>query len=416
MSVHNLLIGLEEFTEEVASTIATDAPDVEETMVDQGEFQQESGDIDDDLTSFQSSAQALEDIISLVEEAPGAPDAPLEPFVEKAVNVAMEANDLAATGAPTAGKDQTKGEFLNKAKDFAKKVFAALAGMAAKIIEWVKGAWAKSTDRLVKNTNKARSLISTINGLNSRPGAEITNEKLLAAVANAGGKDVGDTIQNVFAHARNQAEKAARNISAKAMFLIDGLASGKDNLDGKLEEFFNLLCDGAGTFSEKATAEQAAAAKAPNGAEVLVSEPFFGGLRAWIVAPASAADVKQWNHGLSKLDEVKPIDKAAPDVNELKGICEFIVDGQMLVKIYQNAVKPLEDLQSKLKAASSKAVDESQAGLLKSMQSVIPRIVKGTQVDAYNYAGTASSIALAYVDAALKAHQAPAEQAAPNKE
>lgn len=416
MSVLNLLIGLEEFTQEVTSEIATDAPDVETTMADQGEFQQESGDINDDLDSFQSSAQALEDIISLVEEAPGAEDKPMEPFVEKAVNVAMEANDLADAGAPTADKEQTKGQFLAKAKEFAKKVFAMLANMATKIIEWIKAAWAKATDRLVKNTNKARSLMSTIEGLNSRPGASIENEKLLAAVASAGGKSVDTVIQNVFAHARNQAEKAARNITAKAMFLVDGVASGKDGLDSKLDEFFDLLCDGAGTFSEKATAEQAAAAKAPNGAEVLVSEPFFGGLRAWVVAPASSKDIKQWNHGLSKLDEVKPIDKAAPDVNELKGICEFVIDGQGLIKIFQGAVKPLEELQSKLKAAASKASDKTNNELLKNMQSIIPRIVKGTQVDAYNYAGTASSIALAYVDASLKAHQAPAAEKAEKAE
>lgn len=409
MSVFKLLIGLEEFTEEVNATIAPDVPEVEETQDEQEAVQQESADIDEDLDSFRDSAQALEDVISLVEEAPGAEDKPMEPFVERAVNVAMEAADLSSAGAPTADKSETKGQFLAKAKEFAKKIFDMLANIATKIIEWVKGAWANATDRLVKNANKAKSMLTTLKGMNSRPGAEITNEKLLAAVANAEGDDVGNVIQYIFGYTKGQGDKFAPELTNSAIAVIDDAASGKESIDNSLQKLFNVLADGAGQYDADGNDKQKAAVKAGENTKMLMSEPFFGGQRAWATAPNDVVNIDGWKHGIAVLDEVKPVNKAAPEINELVGICEYLLEGLSLVQTYKAKLGDLDKLQKKLKDCSSKASDKSNQEVIKKMQKLVPQIIKGTQVDAYNYAGSASSIVTAYVAASITAHQATDE-------
>lgn len=406
----SIIAALEEFEQKVASELTTEAPAVDEVIASDEAVTDESSKIDEDVEALASSGDALESIIALVQDTPIAMNKPLDAFSMRAVKVALESNDVIASSGggalvTTADKGETKKDFLDKAKDFAKKIWEALASMAGKVLEWIKATWAKVTDRLVKNTARAKKHLETISSVNSRPGAKIEDARILKAVANAKGEDVGDVILAVFEHAKRQAEKESFEVARQAGLLVEVVASGTSNNEQLVEQFVETLAKAGGTFAAEATAEQAQAIKAPAGCKVIVSEPFFGGKLAWLHVPENADALHLWNHGLSDVDKPKEINAAAPDVNELKAICEYIAQGQALVKGYQEATKPLDELSKKLKSAISKEKGEGDKKLVRAMQSVIPRIVKGPQVTAYNYAGTASSIALAYVDAALAAHQ-----------
>ena len=106
MSYAKTIAALEAFTEEVNSEIVAAQPtdDAFEGETAGVDFNSESTNIDDDVEQIASAAKGLENIIGLVEEAPGDADKPLQPFVEKAVNVALESNELVAVaGNPAEG-------------------------------------------------------------------------------------------------------------------------------------------------------------------------------------------------------------------------------------------------------------------------------------------------------------------------
>ena len=406
----SIIAALEEFEQEVASELTAETPDVEQVVAESDSITDESEKIDEDVEALASSGDALESIIALVRDTPIPMNKPLDKFSMRAVKVALESKDVLASAGggalvTTADKGETKKDFLDKAKEFAKKIWEALASMAAKVLEWIKATWAKVTDRLVKNSNRAKKHLETISSINSRSGAKIEDANILKAVANAKGEDVGDVVLAVFEHAKRQSKKESFEVARQAGLLVEAVASGTSNNEQLIEQFVETLAKAGGEWSGEASAEQAQAIKAPAGCKVLVSDSFFGGKLAWLVVPENADALHLWNHGLSDVDKVKEINDAAPDVNELKAICEYIAQGQSLIKEYQAATKPLDELSQKLKSAISKEKGEGDKKLVRAMQSVIPRIVKGPQVTAYNYAGTASSIALAYVEAALAAHQ-----------
>lgn len=410
------IAALEEFEQEVSSELVAPTPDVETAVAENEQVLDESAGIDSDIDALASSGDALESIISLVQDTPIAMNKPLDAFSLRAVKVALESNDILANSGSTAlvpagdGKtEETKKDFLDKAKDFAKKIWEALASMAGRVLEWIKATWAKVTDRLLKNSNRAKKHLEVISKLNSRSGAKIEDARILKAVANAKGADVGDIVVNVFEHAREMSEKQSIEMARQAGLLVEAVASGKSDSSALVEQFVKLLADGAGKW-EDASSTQAQATKSPAGTKVYTSGAFFGGMAAWLCVPENADALHLWNHGLGKLDEPKAINPAAPDVNELEAICKHIATGQDLIRLYQANVKPLDELSKKLKGAISKEKGEGDKKLVRAMQAVIPRIVKGPQVLAYNYAGTASSIALAYVEAALQAHQPTADK------
>ncbi len=407
-------LALEEFTEEVNATVAAPEPtadDVDfEGEIDGVPYQEESTAIDTDVDSIVKGAQGLEDIISLVESAPGADEANLEPFVEKSVNLALESNEMVeAAGNPVEGSDdKTKAGVLGKIKEFAARVWEMLRKFGARISEWVKGTWAKFTDTIVKNAAQADKILASLESLQVAAGAKITDSGLLAKIATPNGLEVGEVMQSVTSHVRAMGGKAAEEITREARVVINAVADGSEKADAVMADFVEILRKAAGEYDEKASPEQASKAGASEGAEVLVSDPFFGGYRAWIVSPADAADLGKWKHGITKVDEVQATDSIdAPNPDEIKAIALYVKGLGEVVKIFQGAVKNLDDLNKDLDAAAGKAKNSDKADKekLKAMQAVIPRILKGPQVDAYAYAANASTIALAYCAAGVRAHK-----------
>ncbi|BAW19500.1 hypothetical protein [Ralstonia phage RP31] len=405
------MAALEEFAEDVNSEIVAEQPtdgefEAETAGVD---FPQESEDIDNDLAMITESAQGLEDIISLIDEAPGAPEAPLEPFVEKAVNVALESNDMAeaAGGAQKLLEDKSKKGVLEKVKAFAAKVWEMLRNFGKRIAQWVRETWARYTDRIVKNAAEAQKIIDQLKDLNTSTGAKIDDKGLLAKIATYKNVEVGEVLMAVSEHATDQGGKSAEILTKECRTCIDVVASGSSSAEGVMERFTDALAKAAGSYHEKATPAQAQAVKAGAGTETLLTKPFFGGYRAWVSYPDNWEALQYWNHGISKVDEVKPLNEvAAPNGEEIKAIAEYIVGLGQLVKIYQSNIGQLDALNKELdKAASKNRAAGEDSKQLKAMQAVVPRIIKGPQVAAYAYATSASTIALQYCQAAISAHR-----------
>jgi hypothetical protein len=420
MSLVQIFAAMEDFTEEVNSEIATPTPtdgDFAETNAGV-DFPQESGAIDNDVTMFADAAQGLEDIISLIEDAPGEDDAPLDNFAQKAANVALESNELVAqTGNPlakTGDQGHTKKSAIDTLKGFAAKVWELLRKFGKKIVDWIRGTWAKYTDRLVKNVNAAKKLQAEAPDVVSRDGATITDAGLLAKIATHKGAEVGDVLLAVSEYADEQGAKSSIELTKQARASIDMIASGRVNSDVEMDKLLDVLGKAAGSYKQKATPEQSRMVKAAAGTETyLQSDAFFGGYRAWMTIPEDVEALEHWNHGISKVDDVKPATSIpAPNGEEIKAIAEYIIDMSKLIAIYKANINSLDELNKELDkaAAKSKDVAEGQEAALKKMQAVVPRIIKGPQVTAYAYATAASTIALQYCEAGIAAHRAPADK------
>lgn len=432
-SFANTIAALEEFEDEVNSEIAAPAPtdgDFGDTTAGV-DFIQESDDIDGDLESLTKAAQGLEDIINLVSDAPGEDAAPLEPYVERTVNVALESNELvSATGGAVAltgdkggnPDEKSKGKVLEKIKAFAAKVWEMLRNLGKSVAKWIGETWAKFTDRIVKNAALAQKILDNLSTLNTKAGVKITDKDLLGKIATYGNVEVGDVMIAVSEFATDQGGKAAEELTKECRTCIDVVASGGSSADGVMERFTEALAKAAGSYHDKAKPEQAQAVGAAGSTETLLTKPFFGGYRGWVTVPENADALQYWKHGVTKVDEVKPqasID--APDANEIKAIAEYVVSLGALVKTYQGNIKRLDELNKTLDQAASKSkAGKSDSAQLKQMQAVVPRIIKGPQVAAYAYATSASTIALQYCRAGIEAHRAggekPAEGADKSKE
>jgi hypothetical protein len=417
MSFANVIAGLEDFVEEVNSGITATQPtdDAFEGETAGVDFNTDSTNIDEDVEQISTAAKGLEDIISLVEDAPGEADKPLEPFVKKAVNVALESNDLIVAAGNPASDEKTKGGVLDKIKGFAAKVWEMLRNFGKKIAAWVRETWAKFTDRIVKNANAAQKIIAQCSSLADRDGAKIEDKGLLAKVATFKNGEIGEALINVSNHANVQGSKASDKLTKEARECIDLVAGGASTADGMMDRFLAALTEGAGSYEEEASAQQAQVIKAAAGTKTLLSGPFFGGYRAWVTTPDNAEALQHWNHGITKVDEVKPQESiAAPSGTEIAAIAKYIVELGQLVKIYQSNIKNLDILNKELDKAASKARNaKSESAQLKQMQAVIPRIIKGPQVAAYAYATSASTACLQFCQAAIAAHQQKPAEAKP---
>lgn len=417
MSLVTLMAALEEFGDEVSSQIAPDQPsDGEFEQETAGvNYQDESSAIDADIDSITTSAKGLEDIISLVNEAPGENDKPIEPFVQKAVNVALESNDMVVSSgnplAKTNDAGSTKKDVIDKVKDFAAKVWEMLRNFGKRIATWIRETWAKYTDRIVKNSNQAKKIIEATGSLATRSGAKITDKGLLAKVATFKNGEIGDVVLAVSEYAADQAGKASETATKEARACIDVVASGSSTAEGVMDRFLKALASAAGSYKDKGTPQQAQTIKAAAGTETYLSAPFFNGFRAWMTVPDNSEALEHWNHGISKVDEVKAQESIdAPDAQEIKGIAEYIVGMGSLVAVYQANIKQLDELNKELDKAASKAkAAKSESKQLKQMQAVVPRIIKGPQVAAYAYAVSASTVALQYCMAAIAAHKPVAD-------
>lgn len=411
------MAGLEEFEEEVQQEIAPDTPvdgDYEDTTAGVN-FPEESDGIDEDTDSLIESAQGLEDIISMIGDAPGADDKPMEPFVERAANVALESNDVVASaGNPLANTTQpdTKGGAIDKVKAFAQKVWDMLRNLGKRVLEWVKETWAKYTDRVVKNGNMAKKMKEQLKNLQSRGNANLTDKSLLQRIATVKGLEVGEAMINSFEHAEAQAGREVMEATSQARKAVDLVASGGASSESQMGNLLKAIQSTSGTYEAKADAKLAGAIPGNSAAtESYVSAQLFGGYRAWLTVPEDEQNLGKYNHGISKLEEAEVQQSVpAPSPQEIESIIDYVIKCQVLVQSYQATLKELDALNKALDQAAGKAKNHkfgSEEGKqLKQMQAIIPRFIKGPQVAAYAYVVTASTVSLQYCEAGVRAHLA----------
>lgn len=420
MNFANTMAALEEFEEEVASDIVPEQPEAdqagyEDTTADGMNFPEESEGIDEDTDSLVQSAQGLEDIISMIGDAPGEDDKPMEPFVERAANVALESNEVVASaGNPLANTNQqeTKGGALEKIKVFAQKVWDMLRNMGKRVLEWIKETWAKYTDRVVKNGNMAKKMKEQLKTLQARGNANLTDKSLLSRIATVKGLEVGEAMINAFEHAEAQAGREVMGATAAARKAVDIVASGGSSAEGQMGELLKAIESTSGTYEAKADARMAGAIPGNSAATAAyVSAQLFGGYRAWLTIPEDEANLAKYNHGISKLEEVEQKESIpAPSTQEIDAIIDYVIKCQILVQSYQASLKELDNLNKALDQASGRAKSakfgSEEGKQLKQMQAIIPRFIKGPQVAAYAYVVTASTVSLQYCEAGIRAHLA----------
>ncbi len=402
--------GLEDFTDNVDQTVTSVAEPAPSELADVNpEVAAQQTELDDGIDELGQAASALEDILALAEDAPGEDDAPIEGFAAKSINSALESADMAKLE-----DGESKKSFAEKGKDFIAKLIKAIMAMAAKLGGMIKQAWAAMTDRLTKNIAWAKQNQSVIASLATDTTKKITDEKVLKAVASVNNEEPGQLLLNAIDFANVQANKGSKELLSEAKKALGEFSRSKftDERESPLNKLNEVLSkSGSDVYTGEASEAQGRAVNAPNGSTVFVSDPFFGGLRGWMTIPAddTISGMTVWNHGISKVDEVTVAQSiAAPGSDEMSAICKTVIDAAGLINVYRGQAKELEELERGIKSLQSvanKELPEQAAKDFKTLSTLMPRIIKGPQVAAYNYAVTASSIALRYVSAGITAHK-----------
>lgn len=405
MSQKNITLAaaLEEFHEELQAGVSKNLdPVVEMTPEAVDEEQLFAADFE----QFANAAQALEDIVALVEDTPEEADQPLpEPF-RKAINIAMEDMDMSAE------QGEKKGDFVAKAKERIAKILAALAAFAEKVMAWVRENWTKATDKTVRASKRAEGLIARLNnnGLVMNPEKEIQGQ--LATAAQVVGGTFAQAMGKVASHLQHC---GSREINTVIQLTEDALNAAVS--DSNIEEAQNKLAEALAaainnTYEEEGGADVAQAVGAGEGAKVLITGPLLGGYVAWGVVPADAGAFDAWKHGLSKVAEVQE----AQSIKSLSkadaiAVCKTVQAMAGQINSYRSTMGQMNKLAKELKSLGSRAGKSSEetSAFISKLQKVVPSVLKGPQVAALNYAGSASNIAMAYVEESIKANAIQAE-------
>lgn len=398
-----LAAALEEFHEELQAGVTSNLDPVVEVTPEAVEEEQQFA---SDFEQFANAAQALEDIVALVDDTPEGADQPLaEPF-RKAINIAMEDLDVSAE------QGEKKGEFVAKAKERIKKILAALAEFAQKVMAWVQENWTKATDKTVRASKRAEGLLARLNnnGLVMNPEKEIQGQ--LATAAQVSNGTFVQAIANVARHLENCGARDINNVIQLTEDALNAAVGGNgiEEAQNKLAEAMAAAINN--TYEGEGSADVAQAVGAGEGSKVLVTGPLLGGYVAWGVVPADAGAFDAWKHGLTKVDQVQEA-QSIKSLSKADAItaCKVVQGMAGKVGAYRNTMGQMNKLAKELKALGSRAGgdNEEATAFIAKLQKVVPSVLKGPQVAALNYAGSASNIAMAYVEDSIKANAVQAE-------
>lgn len=403
----SLQAALEEFHQELDAGISEQTvPEVEVAPQSVDEAQS----FDQDFEQFATAAQALEDIVALVEDTPEEANQPLaEPF-RKAINIALEDLDTSVE------QGEKKSEVINKMKDKASTMMKAMAEFATRVLQWIKEKWAAATDKVVRAGKRAEAAMERIKTTQLSEGNKINGPLAKAAVVTEG--SFAQAITKVMAHVQNCGDRDAVAITTHVLDAVDAASAGE--ADKARNSIAMALKASSEMYEGEGTAEQAGAAGVEG--KLLVTGPFLGGYSAWSSAPETAEDANSWKHGLSKLAEPPEAGEeiASLSAQDAATVCRALIDMATRVGNFRAALSAMDKLAKTVQkqvSAAGRGVEKNEeiGDLFSKLNQIIPKAMKGPQVNALNYAGTAANIAAAYVEASLKAASAPAkaEQPAP---
>lgn len=408
---HKLKSSLESIDAEIEIEITEEA---DEAGLDTGEAgqmadmdfeagQEESVTEDEETEELTEALVALESIDDMIKSLPSV-NGKIASGILSGVKIACEANDLVAANSTALVAGGNKAEARSNFRDAINKILEVLKKMAIGFIETVKSLWAQATDKLVRAAKKAEVSKGIINGTNFNSNAAITDEKLGAYFATEGGISVRQALSNTFDFANKIGGQVSGALMSSAEgALVEASSAGASGTGARVGQLHAAITGLAVVYPETVQVE--------NG-EASASKPFFAGMRAWVKIPSDVESIDKFSHGITKVAEIGNAGNMnAGNKAELSTICDLIIDGNKLVQSYRKALNDEVKLAKRVGSISAPAdaTDETRKTISK-LNSVLPKVIKGPQVAAYNYAGTAAAIAMRFVDASLKAHNVDANE------
>ena len=434
LSLKHAVAALEQFEEDLVDAATTPTEDEELASDQLGEtIVQETQAIDGDVDQLSNRTEKLGDVIDMVEGADTPDDQPLPAVAQQGVDIALESIGLGLE-ADDAAKESKTG-LLQRLKAFFVQLLETMRRFAARLVDFVKRVYTYATDRSARNRMRAEKAKSTmqdksfnrkmkdVKGTTTTARAgELYSARLLQAIRRVNGVSLEAALENVIDFVRAQGSLGQRGIMLDAAVVFGESAEEPKNTERKAEEFLNILkrIGDAGT-SGNGSGEQRKVVNAAENTTMNISAPFFGGHRAWIAVPNGINYISSYRHGVAVVDKISTEDRTGqtvPEVATLIGLCdkvskldeaivEYRKQGENLAKVEEKLKMFAGRLKAKLKSDASGADVSSTRirALANAMNTALPNLIKGPQVEAVKYASEAGSMVMSFVQVSMTAYE-----------
>ena len=434
LSLKNAIAALEQFEGDLVEAATTPTVDEEISSDNLGDtIDQESGAIDGDVEQLTSRTEKLGDVIDMVEGADTPDDEPLPTVAQQGVDIALESIGLGLESDDAA--KESKAGLVQRLKAFFVGLLETMRRFAARLVDFVKRVYTYATDRSARNRMRAEKAKAAMGDksfnrktkdvkgrTHTARSGEVYSARLLTAMRRVNGVSLEAAMENVIDFVRAQGALGQRGVLLDAAVVFGESAEDPKNTEKKAEEFLNILhrIGDAGTSSD-GSAEQRKAANVGENVKMSVSGPFFGGHRAWIGVPTSLNFISSYNHGVAVLDKINTEDRTGqtvPEVSVLIGLCdkvekldaaivEYRKQGENLAKVEEKLKMFAARLKSKVKedASGSDVSSTRVRALANAMNTALPRLIKGPQVEAVKYASEAGSMLMSFVQASMSVYE-----------
>lgn len=436
LSLIHAVAALEQFENELVEAATTPTVQEDEASDNVGsEITQESEAIDSDADMISDRTDKLGGVIEMVESTDTPEGEPLPAVAQKGVDIALESLGLGLEADDTA--KESKEGLLAKLRRFFVGLLEAMRRFAARIVDFVKRVYTYATDRSARNKVRAekakkamqdkafnRSMKDVKGRKTEKAAADVYSPRLLKAIRRVQGVSISAALGNVTDYVRNQGRIGQRDVVLDACVILGEVAEDPKNAEKKAADFVQLLerIGDAGTDSTASEAQRKAAGVSEDGLKVLVSAPFFAGHRAWIGVPKSINVINHYSHGVAELDKIGDeyrTGQTIPEVDQLlaladqvtkldEAIVEYRKQGEGLGKVEDKLKMFADRVKSKVKEDAFSGTDVSSTrirALANNMNTALPRLIKGPQVEAVKYASEVGSMVMSFVEASMAAYE-----------
>lgn len=427
---------LEQFEGDLIDAATTPTPeenDASDVMGD--EIQQEAAAIDTDADGLSERTDKLGDVIEMVESTDVPEGEGLPEVAQKGVDIALEALGLGLESDDAA--KESKATLLQKLRKFFAGLLEAMRRFAARIVDFVKRVYTYATDRSARNKVRAEKAkkamqdksfnrtMKDVGGRNTtKAGSEVYSGRLLKAVRRVNGVSIEAALGNVIDYVRAQGRVGQRDVVLDACVILGEVAEDPKQAEKKAADFVQLLerIGDAGTDGLASDAQRKQAGITEDGVKVLVTSPFFGGYRGWIAVPKTINSINHYGHGVAELDtmgddyrsgqtvpSVETLMALADQVGKLdEAITEYRKQGENLSKVEEKLKMFANRVKGKVNEAAFAGSDVSSTrirAVANSLNTALPRLIKGPQVEAIKYASEVGSMVMSFVEASMTAYE-----------
>lgn len=434
LTLSNAVAALEQFEEDLAAAATTPTQQEDDVADNLGDtIQQEAGAIDGDVDMLANRTEKLGDVIDMVEGSDTPDDQPLPDMAQKGVDIALESIGLGLEDDDSA--KESKVGLLQRLKNFFLGLLETMRRFAARIVNFVKRVYTYATDRSARNRMRAEKAkaamqdksfnrkMKDVKGTTTTARAgEVYSGRLLAAIRRPNGVSLEAAMENVTDFVRAQGSLGQRGVLLDAAVVFGESAEDPKNTERKAEEFLNLLkrIGDAGTTGT-GSADQRKAVNAAENVTMNVSGPFFGGHRAWVSVPTGINYISSYNHGVAVVDKINTEDRTGqtiPEVGTLISLCDQVSKLDGVIADYRKQGENLAKVEEKLKMFAGRLKDKLKQdakdegvsstrirALANAMNTALPRLIKGPQVEAIKYAAEAGAMLMSFVQSSMAVYE-----------